>query len=138
MSPPVEQFESQHFRQPPGRRPSAVTANSFCGSVSSHGPGVTLVGGTSGGGAMVHPASSDAELGTAASTYSVNVVYDQPVSTMEGRGDSTATGTTVAFVPDVSTFIGESSLSGIRSHQCQSCETAFCRLPHSEPSCRFF
>ena len=46
MSPPVEHFESQDFRQPPGRRPAADTANSFCGPVFSHGPGVTFVGGT--------------------------------------------------------------------------------------------
>ena len=48
MSPPYEHLESQDFRQPPGRCSSADTANSFCGSVSCHGPGVTLVSGTSG------------------------------------------------------------------------------------------
>ena len=57
----------------------------------------------SGGGAMVHPANSVAGLWTTVTTNNVNVVYDHPVSTMEGRGDSTATGTAVAVVPDIST-----------------------------------
>ena len=45
---------------------------------------------------------------------------------MEGRGDSTATGTTVPVAPDIS-IIGESSFSGISNHQHQSCETTFSR-----------
>ena len=74
---------------------------------------------------QVHPANSVAGLWTTVTTNNVNVVYDHPVSTMEGRGDSTATGTAVAVVPDISTTVGESSLSGISNHQHQSCKTAF-------------
>ena len=73
---------------------------------------------------MSHPANSDAGFCTVV-TSNINVVYDPPISTMEGRRDSTATGTSVAAVPDIST-IGETS-SGIRSHPYQSCKTAFTR-----------
>ena len=94
VSLPVGHFEYQDFRQHQHVRPSAATGNSVRGSDSPHSLGGTIAGGTRGGAAL-HPVSRDEGLWSAVLS-SINVVSHPPVSTMDGREDSTATSSSAA------------------------------------------
>ena len=84
-----------------------------------YGPDGILDDDIRGGGAILHPTSSIVELKSAVSS-NVKVVHDQPVSTTGGRGDSTSMRSKNVAIPDMSSTIGGTSLSGIRSHQDRS------------------
>ena len=93
VGPSVAHFEYQDVRQHQHVRPSVATGNRFGGSDSPHSPGGTIAGGTRGGGAALRPVCRDEGL-CAAAPANINVLSAPPVSAMEWREDSTATGTT--------------------------------------------
>ena len=98
----VGHLEYQGFHQHQHVRPSAATGNRFKGP-DSHRLGGTIADGSRGGSASLHPVSRD-EGPCSAVPSNINVVFDLLVSTMEGRGDSTATGTTSA-IQDIATVL---------------------------------
>ena len=118
VSPSIGHFEYQDFRKHQHIRPSSVTGDSFGESDSPHSPGGAIAGGTRGGGAALHLVSRDKRLCSAVPS-NINVVSVPLASTMEGRGDSTATSTTSAAIQDFANNEGV-SLCGFRSHQYQS------------------
>ena len=121
----VVYFEYQDFRQHQHVRPSAATDYSFGGSDSPRSPGGIIAGGTRGGGVALHPPSRDEGLCSAVPS-NINVVSVPPVSTVESRGDSTATSTASAAVQDIATNEGI-TLCEFRSQQYQSRGNAFTR-----------